>query len=68
MYQAEGLPSYPLWNAYKAEEENFMKTVRVVHVSEVPANFNKITSHVIYKVKPNDDGTFSMKAHCATRK
>lgn len=65
MYQAEGLPSYILWNAYNAKEEKFKQTVQEVHVTVVPKNANIITSHVIYKVKPNDDGSLKMKARIA---
>lgn len=64
-HQAEGLPRYLLWNAYKDEETTFRKTNRDVMTANIPENSNVITSHVIYKVKLNDDGSFKMKARIA---
>ena len=64
-YQAEGLPSFPLINAYVDEESKFKDNVRVIDMSEVPRNANVITSHVLYKVKANDDGSMKMKARIA---
>jgi len=64
-HQAEGLPRYLLWNAYNDEESKFKETVRDVMALDVPENANVITSHVIYKVKLNDDGSFKMKARIA---
>ena len=64
-FQAQGLPLYPLINSYQLEEDSFIKTVKLVHVSDVPKDANIITSHVIYKVKSNDDGTYKMKARIA---
>eukprot|EP00171_Calliarthron_tuberculosum_P001315 IDg1315t1 len=64
-HHSEGLPTYAIQNAYVNEEQNFMKTVRAVHVTDVPLNANIITSHVIYNVKTNDDNTKKMKARIA---
>lgn len=64
-FQAPGLPSFPLSNAYEKEEESFKDTVEAIPISQVPDNANVITSHVIYKVKTNDDGSFKMKARIA---
>ena len=55
----------PVWNAYSDEELKFLKNVREVPIHEVPKNSNTMTSHVIYKVKENDDGSFKMKARIA---
>ena len=65
MFQAQRLPNFPLINAFKCEEESFTKTVKLVHLSDVPQDANIITSHVIYKVKANDDGSYKMKARIA---
>ena len=62
---AEGLPPHSVWNAYQKEKSKFMKTVREVSVDKVPKGSNVITSHVIYKVKANDDGKLKMKARIA---
>ena len=64
-FQAQGLQSFLLSNAYYKEEESFKDTVETVTISQVPENANVITSHVIYKVKKNDDGSFKMKARIA---
>lgn len=64
-FQAQGLPSFPLSNAYKEEEDTLKRTVQMVHISKVPKDANIITSHVIYKVKPNDDGSSKVKARIA---
>ncbi len=65
LHHAEGLLSHPIWNAYHDEEINFMKIFRSVSIDKVPNSSNVITSHVIYKVKANDDGTLKMKARIA---
>ena len=62
LLQAEGLPPYPVWNTYHDEELKFLKTVREVPIHGAPKNSNIITSHVIYKVKENDEGSLKMKA------
>ena len=65
LHQAEGLRAHPVWNAYHDEEQKFRKTVREIPIHEVPKNSNIITSHVIYKAKENNDGSFRMKARIA---
>ena len=64
-HQAQGLPCFPLLNAYENEESSFKKTVQAIHVSMIPENATVITSHVIYKVKRKDDGSLKMKARIA---
>ena len=65
LHQAQGLPPHPVLNAFHDEEVKFLKTVRQVPIDKVPKNSNVITSHLIYKVKANDDGSFKMKARIA---
>lgn len=43
----------------------FMRTVTLVHRSEVHNGSNTITSHVIYEVKIDDDGKLYLKARIA---
>ena len=62
---AQGLPSHTTENAYKKEENKFMRTVRLVPTSQVPKDANIITSHVIYKVKSSDEGDYYLKARIA---
>lgn len=64
-YRAQGFPSFPLLNAYKAEEDEFKKTVKKVPIEDVPKNANVISSHVIYKVKVKDDKSLKLKARIA---
>ena len=65
LHHVEGFYPHPVWNAYLEEEFKFMKTVREVPINDVPKNANVITSHVIYKIEANEDGTFKMKARIA---
>ena len=53
LHQAGGLPTHPVWNAYRDQEIKFLKTVREFTIHEVPKNSNTIKSHVIYEVKEN---------------
>ena len=65
LHQAQGLPPHPAWNAYHDKEMKFLKTVSEFPIDKLPKNSNVITSHVIYKVKANDYGSFKMKARIA---
>lgn len=65
IHEAQGFDQFPLVNAYKAEEETFLKTVRPVLKSKVPPSSNIINSHVLYKIKQNDDGSLKLKARIA---
>lgn len=64
-YRAQGFPTFPLLNAYNSGEEDFKKTVKTVPIDEVPKDANVISSHVIYKVKVNDDKSLKLKARIA---
>lgn len=64
-HQAQGFEQFPIVNAYRKEEDEFTKNVEVVKRSSVPPGSNIISSHVIYKVKMNDDATLKLKARIA---
>ena len=64
-HQAQGFPQFALVNAYNAEETSFKKTAEPVRVSKIPPDANIISSHVIYKVKMNDDKALKLKARIA---
>lgn len=64
-YQAQGFDQFPMINAYQIEEENFLKTVKIVPISDVPDGANVIGSHVLYKVKKNDDESLKLKSRIA---
>lgn len=72
LHGAQGLPYFVTENAYKKEEESFKAYVENVHVSDVPANANDISSHVLYKIKTLDDNSLLCKArispHCNKNK
>lgn len=64
-FQAQGFEQYPLRNAYEKEEGEFYKTIKVVPISELPTDANIVNSHVLYKVKHNDDQSLKLKARIA---
>lgn len=64
-HHAQGFDQFPLVNAYKAEEETFLKTARPVPKDKIPPSSNIISSHTLYKVKMNDDGSLKLKARIA---
>lgn len=65
IHQAQCIPLFPLKTAIDAEVETFFKTVQHIHVTDVPKDANIIKSHVIYKVKINDDVSKKMKSRIA---
>lgn len=62
LYQAQGLPFFPLKNAYKKEKKISEKTVEMIPISTVPTSADVVTSHVLYKVKTNDYKFLKLKA------
>lgn len=44
------------------EEDFFLETVKQVHFSQIPSNVNKILSHVLYRLKMDDDKLLMLKA------
>lgn len=53
-YQAHCFEQYPISNAYEKEEEEILKTVKVVPTSELPLNSNIVNSYVVCQVKHTD--------------
>lgn len=64
-YQCQGFELHPLYNAYQKEEEQFLDIIQVVPIELVPENANIVNSHVLYKLKSNDDKTIALKARIA---
>ena len=64
-HKAQGFDQFSLVNSYKAEEENFLKTFKIVSNREIPDGANIISSYTLYKVKHNDDGSLKLKAPVA---
>ena len=63
---AQRLPSFVQENAYKAEETNFLRTIRIIPPSRAPKGANIIRSQVIYQVKQSDEGNLYLKARIVT--
>lgn len=61
----QGFPQYILHNNYLSEEDLFKEKVQVARNNKVDKNANIISSHVIYKIKVNNDGTLKLKARRA---
>lgn len=64
-HQAQGFEQFPLINSYKQEEETFLKSAEIIPSHKIPAGANIISSHTLYKVKQEDDGSLIMKARIA---
>lgn len=64
-FQCQGFEQFPLINAYRKEEVQFLNIVKPVLIESVPRNANIIDSHTLYKVKHNDDDTLALKARIA---
>lgn len=60
-YDAQGFDQYPIFNAYKQEEDSFKKFVRILGHSSVGLEAIILSSHVISKIKINDDQSLLRK-------
>lgn len=63
--EAQGFDQFPLLNASNEEEQQYLKTVTVIPLSNINSNdkkeMNIIGSHTLYKIKQNDDDSMKMK-------
>ena len=64
-HQAQGFEQFVIANAYAAEEEAFLDTVKVIHRDNMPKRANVVNSHTLYRVKMCDDGSLKLKARIA---
>lgn len=55
-HEAQSVEQYILNNLYLTEEEVFVKNVQPVLQKDVPNDANAVYSHVVHKVKRNNDG------------
>lgn len=62
LHQVEGFFPYATANAYNKEELNLKLSVRIVSISYILQNGNVISSHVIYKVKVEDEHYLPLRA------
>lgn len=58
-------PSYLLTIEYRNEELDFKKTIKLIQGDNVSKIAKTIRSHVIYKIRINDDHTMKVKARIA---
>lgn len=65
-HEDQGVDKHVMVNAYNAEEEHFLLTANVVSRSIFRTYATIIGSHVICKVKLNDDDSFTLKDRIAT--
>lgn len=65
LHHAQGFEQFVLVNAYRRKEEQFFKTAKRVPRHLVPNGSNVISSHVLYRVKINDDSSLQLKARIA---
>lgn len=61
-HQAQAFPQFSLAAAYAQEENDFTKSAKTVPLCEIPSTANIISSHVLYKIKVNDDLSLKQKA------
>lgn len=59
------LPTYILLKANEAEESDSKQHVKCVSVNDVLQYANVISSHTVYKVNHDDDGSLRIKARIA---
>lgn len=64
-FKAQGFDQYVLENAYKKEEEDFIKTVELVTRDQVPPDTNVFKSYSFYKIKINNDASMKLKDRIA---
>lgn len=64
-HQAQAFPQFRLRSAYELEEADFKKMIKLHPIADLPNHANLISSHVIYKLKVNDDSSLKLKARIA---
>lgn len=61
-HHVQGFEQFVLNNSYDFEEAAFLKAVKVVPRNAVPPGANFISSHTLYRIKTNDDGSYKLKS------
>lgn len=64
-HHAQGFEQKAIFKAYESEEQNYIKTVKLVHRKQVPHDANIVLSHVLYMIKVEDDESLRLKARIA---
>lgn len=65
LHHAQGFEQSVLHNAYEREEQKYIATVKRVQRRQVPRDANIVSSHVVYKIKVEDDDSLPLKARIA---
>lgn len=55
-----------IMKAYQSEENDFIKTVSVLHKSALPITSKVVSSHTMYQLEINDYSTLKLKTRIAT--
>lgn len=66
LHESQGIPPYATANALHAEEFGFRQTVRVISLRDILVDADVIYSHMIYKVKIENEHTLRHKARIAS--
>lgn len=64
-HQYQSFPPYSLRHAYNLEQLDFKDPVILFQPPDVPPEANKIASHVLYNLKPNNDLSLKLEARIA---
>lgn len=65
LHHAQGFDQSAMVKAYRLEEEQYLRTVKVIPRPQVPADANIIGSHTVYKIKTKDDDSLKLKGRIA---
>lgn len=64
-HHAQGFPQYVILNADQMEELELKKIFKCVPIFDVPTDANIISSHIVYKIKVEDDDSLHLKDRIA---
>ena len=64
-HHAQGFDQSAMIKSYDAEEEKYISTVKRVPRRKVPRDANIVSSHVVYRIKVEDDDSLRLKARIA---
>lgn len=65
LHQCEGFDQHVIMKAYDKEERSYLEHVQPAQRRQIPHDANIVRSHVVYKLKVEDDGSLKLKARIA---
>lgn len=65
IFHSQWLEHFALTNAYLQEKQSFLKTLKLIPVSQIPRDANIVSSQVIYKLKTGHDVCLMLRAQIA---